>query len=117
MTTTSSRLLRAAGAASETVTPLIVPPGPVIASARRTVEIGVEITRGLRRQPRHRLELVARGAQHRLRRAEVLQQRALALRADAGQAVEHRLGHLAVAARAVVGDREAVRLVDRKSGV
>ena len=39
------------------------------------------------------------------------EQRALARRADAGQLVEQRAGHRAVAAGAVVGDREAVRLV------
>ena len=50
-------------------------------------------------------------ARTRLRRAEVLEQRALARRADAGQLVEDRLGHRLVAAGAVVGDREAVRLV------
>jgi hypothetical protein len=48
---------------------------------------------------------------HRLGRAEMLQQRALARRADAGDLVERVLDHLLLAPRAVRADGEAVRLV------
>ena len=71
----------------------------------------VEVAADLGRHAGHALEVLARRGQHRLRRAEVLEQRALAGRADAGQPVEDRLRHRGVAAGAVVGDREAVRLV------
>ena len=48
------------------------------------VELRVEVARDLAGQARHRLQLLAARRQERLRRAEVLQQRALARRADAG---------------------------------
>ena len=67
--------------------------------------------RGLARQAGDRLELLARGGEDRVGRAEVVEQRALARRADARQVVEDRGRHRLVAAHAVVGDREAVGLV------
>src|SRR4051794_32424435 len=80
-------------------------------SATGPVQICIEIAGGLGGKAGDRLELLARRVEHRIRRAEVRQQRALALGPDARQPVEHGLRHLAVAALAVVGDREAVRLV------
>src|SRR5687768_8998892 len=114
MTTTSSRLVVAAGASSGPITPALCPArrsALLEPLTRRAVQVRVEVAGGLRRQPGHRLELLARRAERGLRRAEVLEQRALALGPDAGQAVEHGLGHLPVAALAVMGDREAMRLV------
>ena len=64
------------------------------------------------RQAGHCLELLAGGGEETLRRPEVLEQRPLARGPDPGQLVEDRaLEHAAVAAAAVVVDREAVRLV------
>src|SRR3954449_3695339 len=80
-------------------------------SSSGLVEVGVELARDLLREAGDALELLARGAEYRLGGAEVLEQRALARRADPGQLVHDRLGHRPVAADAVVGDREAVRLV------
>src|ERR1700760_398916 len=75
------------------------------------MEVRIELARALRRQPRYRLQLLARGRDDAFGRAEVREQRALARRADAGELVEQRRRHRAVATRAVMRDREAVRLV------
>src|SRR3954452_8164434 len=75
------------------------------------VQGGVQVARRLAGEAGHRLELLARRADDSLRRAEVVEQRALAGGADAGQVVEQRRGHRAVAPRAMVRDREAVGLV------
>src|SRR3954452_23414409 len=75
------------------------------------VQVGVDLARGLAGEAGDGLELIARRRDDGLRRAEVLEQRALASGADAGQVVEQRRRHRAVAARPVVGDREPVRLV------
>src|SRR4051794_4421834 len=77
----------------------------------RPVQVGVELARGLAREPGDSLELLSRGADDGLGRAEVVEQGALPRRPDAGQVVEQGGGHRTVAARAVVGDGEAVRLV------
>src|SRR4051795_7317460 len=77
----------------------------------RLVEVRVEGPSPLLREAGDPLELLARRGDDRLRRAEVLEQRALAGGADAGQLVEQRGRHGAVAAGAVVRDREAVGLV------
>src|SRR5215213_5907590 len=74
-------------------------------------QVRVQLAGDLRRDSRHRLELLSRRVEHRLRGAEVLEQRSLAGRADPGQAVQHALRHRLVAPRAVVGDGEAVGLV------
>src|SRR4051794_30356591 len=75
------------------------------------VQVGVELARGLAGEAGDSLELLPRGPDDRLRRAEVVEQGALPRRPDAGQVVEQGRGHRAVAARAVVGDGEPVRLV------
>src|SRR3954469_20984710 len=71
----------------------------------------VQLARCLSGQARNGLELLAGGGDDGLRRAEVVEQRPLARRPDAGQLVEQRRGHRAVAPRAVMRYREAVRLV------
>src|SRR4051794_17668254 len=110
MITRSSRLEVGGASPAMFVTPAILTGRPVNSTAG-PVEICVQIARDLRGQAGHPLELLARGVEHRVGRAEVRQQRLLALRPDAGQAVEDRLRHLFVAALAVVRDGEAVRLV------
>src|SRR3954451_7620650 len=75
------------------------------------MQVRPDLARRLARQPGHDLELLARRGQDGLRRAEVRHQRALARRADPRQVVEDRRRHRAVAARAVMGDGEAVGLV------
>ena len=52
-----------------------------------------------------------RGALDRLQRAEMMQQRALARRADAGDFLQAGLADVLLAARAVRADGEAMRLV------
>src|SRR4051812_38216978 len=75
------------------------------------VNVVVYFARDLARQPGHRLELLAARLQEALWRAEVLEQQPLARGADAGELVEDRAGHRAVASAAVELDREAVSLV------
>src|SRR3954465_2063388 len=77
----------------------------------RAVEVGVDLARGLAGEAGDGLELIARRGDDGLGRAEVLEQRALASGADAGQVVEQRLRHRGVRAGPVVGDGEPVRLV------
>src|ERR1700759_5346244 len=76
-----------------------------------SVQLLVDLTPYFARQAGHALEFLAAGGEQPLRRAEVLQQGALADRADPLQVVEHRAGHRPVAPAAVVFDREPVRLV------
>jgi ABC-type tungstate transport system permease subunit len=71
----------------------------------------VDLTPEFARQAGHALQFLAGGGKEALRGAEMLQQRALAGRADALQRVEDGTGHRPVAAAAVVFDREAVGLV------
>src|SRR4051812_39671822 len=80
-------------------------------SASRLVDVGVQVAGDLLRQPGDLLELLARCAEHGVRGAEVLEQRALARRPDARKLVHDRLRHRAVAAQPVVRDREAMGLV------
>src|ERR671911_2063117 len=69
------------------------------------VQLLVYLAAHFARQAGHCLELLAGGGEKPLRRAEVLQQGALARRADPRQLVEHGpLEHAAVAAAAVVVD-------------
>src|SRR4051812_9701675 len=76
------------------------------------VELLVYLPAYFARQTGHFLQLLAGGSEEPLWRPEVLQQRSLARRADPGELVEDRPPeHAAVAAAAVVVDREAVRLV------
>ena len=81
------------------------------ASDPLTVQLAPHLTRELARHPRHRLQLLPRRREDRVRRAEVGQQRPFAGRADPGELVKHRGGHRPVAADAVVGDGEAMGLV------
>jgi hypothetical protein len=64
-------------------------------------------------QPRQGLELLERGALHRVDTAELLDQALLAGGPEPGDVVEHRLGHPLVAQLAVVADGEAVALVSQ----
>src|SRR5687768_16991548 len=82
-----------------------------MASAPRLVQVRIEGPSHLLREARHALELLARGAQHRLGRAEVLEQRALARGPDAREVVHDRFRHGLVPADPVVGDGESVGLV------
>src|SRR3954451_22820302 len=91
--------------------PRISPGAGLTASAAGLVQPAVEVARELAGHAGDRLELLPRGGEHRLGRAEVVEERALSRRADARQIVEDRRGHRPVAADPVVRDREAVGLV------
>src|SRR5215218_9898534 len=83
-----------------------------VATSVGSVELLMDLAAYFARQAGHCLELLAGGGEESLRRAEVLQQGALAGGADPGQLVEDRaFEHAAVTAAAVVLDREAVGLV------
>src|SRR5690348_6546049 len=83
-----------------------------VATSVGSVELLMDLAAYFARQAGHRLELLAGGGEEPLRRAEVLQQRSLASRADSGQGIEDRaFEHAAVATAAVVVDREPMRLV------
>src|SRR5262249_30351680 len=75
------------------------------------VELLVDVARNLAGDTGDRLEFLAAGRKEPLGRAEVLEQGALAGRADALQLIEDRSGHRLVAAASVVLDREPVGLV------
>src|ERR671921_2255974 len=77
----------------------------------RFAQVPVDVARDLAGQPWHRFELLARGREEPLGRAEVVEQQALARRPHAGQVVEDRACHRSVAAPAVELDRETMRLV------
>src|SRR4051812_42904339 len=64
-----------------------------ICLAAGAMQVGPDLAGGLARQAGRGLELLARGRQHRLGRAEVRQQRALARRPDPRQVVEDRRRH------------------------
>src|SRR5215831_378447 len=91
-----------------------VPPGsmPVPdALPRALVEEVVDLARGLGADPGHLGEIGQRRALDRLERPEMVEQRALASRADAGDFLQPRLADVAPAPDAVGTDREAMRLV------
>src|SRR5215210_6665276 len=71
----------------------------------------MDLARHLPGQSGHRLELLARGRNETLGRAEVVHEQPLSRRAHARQIIEDRAGHRLVAAAAVELDRKAVRLV------
>src|SRR3954451_9497709 len=83
-----------------------------IAASVGSVELLMDLAAYFARQTGHCLELLAGGGEEPLRRPEVLQQRPLPRRADTGELVEDRTAEqAAVAAAAMVVDREAVGLV------
>ena len=82
-----------------------------VIGAPALVEEIVDLARGLGVDAGHLGEIGGGGALDRLERAEMLQQRALARRADAGDFLQAGLADVALAPRAVRADREAMRLV------
>ena len=80
-------------------------------SLANSVQLLVDLAPYFARQAGHRLELLPGGGEEPLRGAEVLEQGALAGRADSFQRVEDGAGHRPVAPPAVVFDREAVGLI------
>src|SRR6266481_659803 len=91
-----------------------VPPGsmpPPKALSRALVEEVVDLARGLGADPGHLGEISERRALDRLERPEMVEQRALAGRADTGDFLKPRLADVAPAPDAVRADREAMRLV------
>src|SRR5262249_19472172 len=78
---------------------------------RGLVEEVVDLARGLGADPGHLGEIGQRGALDRLERAEMVEQRAFAGRADAGDFLQPRLADIAAAAQAVRADGETMRLV------
>src|SRR5947209_8222832 len=77
------------------------------------VHVFVDVAPDLAGQARNGLELLTTRLQKPLRGPEMREQQALAGRPDAGQLVEHRPGHRAVAATTMELDRKAMRLVAR----
>ena len=75
------------------------------------VEEIVNLARGLVVDARHLRKIVERGALDGFQRAEMMQQRAFARRADAGNFLQARFADVLLPARAVRADGEAVRLV------
>src|SRR6266511_4573407 len=91
-----------------------VPPGsmpPPKALSRALVEEVVDLARGLGADPGHLGEISQRRALDRLECPEMVEQRALAGRADAGNFLQPRLADVAPAADAMRADREAMRLI------
>src|SRR6516162_8971416 len=91
-----------------------VPPAsmpPPKALPRALVEEVVDLARGLGADPGHLGEIGQRRALDRLERPEMVEQRALAGRADAGDFLQPRLADIAPAPDAVRSDREAMGLV------
>src|SRR5499427_11117296 len=78
---------------------------------RTLVEEVVDLARGLGADPGHLGEIGQRRALDRLERPEMVEQRALASRADAGDFLQPCLADVAPAPDAVGTDREAMRLV------
>src|SRR5215831_6697275 len=91
------------------VPPVSVPPPKAL--SRALVEEVVDLARGLGADPGHVGEIGQRGALDRLEGPEMVEQRALAGRADAGDFLQPRLADIAPAPDAVRSDREAMRLV------
>src|SRR5262249_44709278 len=81
------------------------------ASARPFVEEVVDALRGLGADAGHLLEVGERCAFDRLERPEVMQQRTLARRADAGDLLQAGVSNVALALLPMRADREAMRLV------
>src|SRR5712692_3485739 len=81
------------------------------ALSRALVEEVVDLARGFRADPGHLGEIGQRRALDRLERPEMVEQRSLAGRADAGDFLQPRLADIASAPDAVRTDREAMRLV------
>src|SRR6266511_3019853 len=87
---------------------------PITTSAallRALVEEIVDLAGGLRADAGHLGEIGRRRALDRLERPEMVKQRALAGRADAGDFLQPRLADIAPAADAMRADREAMRLI------
>src|SRR5262245_52383692 len=78
---------------------------------RALVEKVVDLAPGLRADTRHLAEIGWRGALDRFERPEMVKQRALAGRADAGDFLQARLADIPPPADAMRADREAMRLV------
>src|SRR5260370_20651831 len=78
---------------------------------RPLVEEVVDVGRGLGADPGYVGEIGQRGALDRLERAEMVEQGALAGRADPRDLLQPRLADVAAAPDAVRADREAMRLV------
>src|SRR5579872_3955631 len=76
-----------------------------------SVQLGVDPPRRLGGNAGHSLELLGRGAEHALGRAEVLEQRPPPHRSHPVELVEHRGARAAITAEAVEADREPVGLV------
>src|SRR4051812_25854475 len=83
-------------------------PGDGRLSARRLVEEIVDLAGGLVVDARHLRQIGKRGALDSFQRAEMMQQRALPRRADAGNFLQARLANVLLPARAVRPDGEAV---------
>src|SRR5262245_8751067 len=81
------------------------------ALSRALVEEVVDFARGLGADPGHLGEISQRRALDRLERPEMVEQGALASRADAGDFLQPRLADVAPAPDAMGADREAMRLV------
>src|SRR5262249_9730010 len=75
------------------------------------VEEVVDLARGLGADPGHLGEIGQRRALDRLERTEMVEQRAFAGRADAGDFLQSRLANIAAAPEAVRADGETMRLV------
>src|SRR5438552_16603726 len=91
------------------VPPLSMP--PLQALPRPLVEEVVDLARGLGADPGHFGKISQRRALDRLERAEMVEQGALAGRADARDLLQSRLADVTAAPDAVRADREAMRLV------
>src|SRR5262252_10062114 len=91
------------------VPPLSMPPLPAL--PRPLMEEVVDLARGLGADPGHLGEIGERGALDRLERAEMVEQGALAGRADARDLLQPRLADVAAPPHAVRADREAMRLI------
>src|SRR5581483_9033801 len=80
-------------------------------TAARLVQLGVDLPGCLSRDAGHALQLLRRGLEEPLRRAEVPEQRAAAHGADPLQLVEDRAERPRLASLPVEAEREAVRLI------
>src|SRR5499427_1305983 len=78
---------------------------------RALVKEVVDLARGLGADPGHLGEIGQRRALDRLERTEMVEQRAFAGRADAGDFLQSRLANIAAAPEAVRADGETMRLV------
>src|SRR6185369_1308097 len=85
-------------------------PGDGGLSGRGLVEEIVDLAGGLVVDARHLRQVGKRGALDGFQRAEMMQQRALPRRADAGNFLQARLANILLPSRAMRPDGEAVRL-------